>query len=104
LIGSTVALNSTVDGAHALTVAGTATLGGAVGGVTPLTSLTLNNAATLDGPSVTTTGAQNYDGAVTLAGNNTLSGSTVGLNSTVEGAHALTVDGTATLGGAVGNA
>jgi hypothetical protein len=101
LSGSTVGLNSTVDGAHNLTVNGTAILGGAVGGVTELASLTLNNGAALNGGPVKTTGAQTYNGPVILGVDDTLSGSTVTFGSTVDGAHALTVNGTANSAGPV---
>jgi filamentous hemagglutinin family protein len=104
LSGSSVAFDSTVNGAHNLTVNGTATLAGAVGGGTALSSLALNGAANLNGGSVTTTGTQTYDGAVLLGSDYTLSGSSVALNSTVNGAHNLTVNSanTTTFGGAVG--
>ena len=52
---------------------------------------------------VKTTGGQTYGGAVTLTADNVLSGSAVTFDSTVDGAHGLTVNGTATLDGAVGN-
>jgi hypothetical protein len=102
LTGASVALNSTVNGAYALTVDGQATLGGAVGGGTELISLTLADAASLNGGSVKTTGEQDYKGAVTLGANTTLNGSPVVFGSTVNGAHTLAVTGSATFGGAVG--
>ena len=94
---------STVNGAHALTVSGTATLGGAVGGVTPLTSVTLNNAANLNGGSVSTSGAQNYNGTTSLGVSTTLNGTSLGLSGVTGSGNNLTLNnsGTATLGGAV---
>jgi filamentous hemagglutinin family protein len=102
LSGSSVGFASTVDGAHGLTVNGATTLGGRVGDAQQLTALTIDGTAALNGGSVKTTGAQDYKGAVTLGTDNTLSGSAVGFASTVDGAHELTVDGPATLGGKVG--
>ncbi|MGK7944586.1 MAG: CHAT domain-containing protein, partial [Microcystaceae cyanobacterium] len=62
---------STVDGEQSLTIntAGLTRLGGDVGGVTPLNSLTTNEGGTtqLNG-NVTTTGSQTYNDAVTLTG------------------------------------
>ena len=59
-----------MDGAQSLTLnsTGTTTLAGAVGGTTPLSSLTTNAGGTtaVNGGSVTTTGNQTYGDAVTL--------------------------------------
>ncbi|MCX8155624.1 MAG: filamentous hemagglutinin N-terminal domain-containing protein [Verrucomicrobiae bacterium] len=85
LRGASVALSSTVDGGYALTVDGAATLGGAVGGVTKLTSLTLEKGATLNGGAVSTTGDQTYKGAVSLGADTTLRGANLAFNSTVAG-------------------
>jgi uncharacterized repeat protein (TIGR01451 family) len=90
-----VSLVSTVDGARNLTVNGSGliTFGGAVGGTTALTSLTVNGSTLLDG-SVSTTGAQTYDSAVTLGSDVTLTSTgdgAIDLNSTIDGAHSLTV-------------
>ena len=69
--GGGINISGTVDGAHALTLmdtSGPVTLGGVVGGSTPLASLTVNSAAVTLG-SVTTSGNQNYQsGAASLAG------------------------------------
>ncbi|GGY16270.1 hypothetical protein GCM10008098_04400 [Rhodanobacter panaciterrae] len=88
---------STVDGLHNLTVntGGLTTFGGAVGGTTALTSLQTDAAgSTLLGGNVSTSGFQIYNDAVTLGGDATLSstGSAVIFESTVDGAHALTVN------------
>ena len=65
-----IAFNGTIDGAQSLTLnsTGTTTLAGAVGGSTPLSSLTTNAGGTtaVNGGSVTTTGNQVYGDAVTL--------------------------------------
>jgi fibronectin-binding autotransporter adhesin len=108
--GDFVEFDSTVDGAHALTVntpsLGTAFLGN-VGGTTALTSLTLGTGGiTYLAGNVTTSGAQTYGNAVTLLGTSpqTLTGSAVDFVSTLDGAQALTVNasGVTTFGGAVG--
>ena len=80
---------NTVDGAFSLTANSTgATLfGAAVGGVTSLTSLTTNTGGTVSLQSVTTTGAQQYGEAATLAGTYTTTNS------------AFSVAGTTTLAG-----
>ncbi|PWC72880.1 filamentous hemagglutinin N-terminal domain-containing protein, partial [Azospirillum sp. TSH58] len=86
--GSAVLFAGTVDGAHALAVnnKSTTTFSGAVGGTTALASLTTDAAGTSSLKSVTTTGAQTYNDAVTLDG--TYTGGTV------------TTNAAATLGGA----
>ena len=108
---SNVTFGSTVDGANSLTVAagaGTVEYNGTVGGTAPLTSLndTGSGATDLNG-NVTTTGIQNYAGAVLLGANDTLttSNSNVTFGSTVNGAYALNVavgTGTVEYNGAVG--
>ncbi|MEY2428359.1 MAG: trimeric autotransporter adhesin, partial [Verrucomicrobiota bacterium] len=114
--GGAIAFSSTVDGAQALEVntAGTTSFGGAVGGTTPLTSLTTDNPAAaagsiggstaVNGGSVATSGAQTYNDDVTLGADTVLNGSAVTLAKTVNGAAALTVNaaGATTFGGAVG--
>jgi filamentous hemagglutinin family protein len=104
-----IGFGSTVDGAEALAVnSGTnsTTFGGAVGGTRALASLTTNASGTaaINGGSITTTGAQNYGGAVTLGADSTLTGGSVQFSGTLDGAHALTVDssGATTFAGVVG--
>ena len=77
--------------------------------MTPLTSLTTNAGGTtaLNGGTVTTTGAQTYNDAVTLGADTTLTstgGGALTLGSTVNGAQNLTLNtaGLTTLLGAVG--
>jgi hypothetical protein len=106
-----ITLGSTVNGAFALTLnsTGTTTLGGAVGGTTPLTSLTTNlgGSTVLSGGSITTNnGPIVFNDAVNLGASATLNAGTgnVTFASTVNGAQNLTVNstGTTTFGGAVG--
>ena len=97
-----VTFTGDVSGANALTVltAAATTYGGAVN------TASLNQVGTgvtaLNGGSVTTTGMQSYSAAVVLGADTTLSGSGVTLADRVDGAYALTVDGPATLAGAIG--
>jgi hypothetical protein len=88
LRGSSVTVSGTLDSLvapAALTVAGNASFGGAVGAATPLASLGVTGAAALSVPAVATTGAQVYGGATTVPAN-------VGLSST--GGAAITFSGT----------
>ncbi len=62
-----VSFVSTLDGAHALTVSGNASFGGAVGSATMLTSIGVTGTTALNGGSVKTTGAQTYSGATRSA-------------------------------------
>ena len=106
LAGPSISFGSTVDGARGLAVnAATTTFSGVVGGTTALTSLTTNAAGTTQlGGNVTTSGSQTYDDALQLNGNAVLSGSALNLAGSVDGAHALAVNGSAsvTLGGPIG--
>jgi hypothetical protein len=109
LTASAITFLSTVDGAFGLTATATGltTFDGAVGSGTKLASLTVTNGVDLNGGSVATTGAQDYDGPVTLSANATLisaSGS-IAFVSTVDGAHALSVSassGSIGFGGLIG--
>ncbi len=100
LTGSTVTFDSTVDGDHTLTITGNANFDGAVGGTTQLASLYVSGATAL-ASGVATTGTQEYQGAVTLGGAATLTGSTVTFDSTVGGAQGLSIMGNAVIKGAV---
>ncbi|WP_114857042.1 filamentous hemagglutinin N-terminal domain-containing protein [Azospirillum brasilense] len=103
--GSAVLFAGTVDGAYALAVnnKSTTTFSGAVGGTTALASLTTDAAGTSSVKSVTTTGAQTYNDAVTLDG--TYTGSTVTANAAATLVGATTVNaGTATFNGTVNGA
>lgn len=97
-----VAFTGAVSGANALTVtsSGTTTYGGAVD------IASLNQAGTgdtaINGGSVTTSGTQTYVGHVTLGDDAVLTGTTVTLANGADGAHALEIDGTALLTGAIG--
>ena len=104
--------NAPMDGAHALTLntAGTTIFAAAIGGLSPLASLTTDApGATVFSRSgnVTTSGAQTYGDAVLLQTDATLlsSASNIAFLQTVDGAHALTTSasGTNLFGGAVGD-
>jgi fibronectin-binding autotransporter adhesin len=73
---SNITLNNTINGAQSLTIntSGTTTLGGMIGNTTALASLTTNagGITALNGTSITTTGAQNYNDTVTLGSATTL--------------------------------
>ena len=91
--GGIVSFQTTVDGDADLTVNanGATTFAGAVGGSTALTSLATDAAGTTSlGGNVTTTAAQTYNDAVTVAASLTVQGTEVDINSTVAlGANAL---------------
>ena len=101
---------STLDGAVALIAnsTGTTTFGGAVGGTTPLATLTTNalGGTTINGGSIATTGAQTYNDPITLGANTTFDAGAAALsfNSTINGGFSLTANstGTTTFGGIVG--
>jgi len=111
-IGLIISFGSTVDGASNLSVnTGSVTrFVGAVGGGTPLTSVTTNagGLTQINGGAVSSTGAQTYGDAVTLgAANTTLTssgGGNITFDVTVNGASNLTANtnGTTTFTGAVG--
>jgi autotransporter-associated beta strand protein len=69
----TLSLSSALNGAFNLAFggSGTITLNNALGGTTPLTSLTSTAPLILSNGTVTTTGTQTYNGAVTLGANGT---------------------------------
>ena len=95
LTGTTVSLaggvDASTDGGQSLTVQGNAVLG-TVGDNYALSSLTVNGASTLSGTAVNTTGAQSYNGALTLDADVVLEGSSLAFNGSVDGTHALTVN------------
>ena len=102
----TVSAGGTLDGGFGVS-AGTASVNGAIGSGTRLSSISVTGATGI-GANIKTTGAQSY-GAVTLAasvGTDSSTG-TVTFNSTVDdssiGAHTLTVTGNASFGGIVGS-
>jgi hypothetical protein len=109
LTGSTVTLAAGADGAHALVITGNATIGDAIGAHQAVASLSITGSSSLSGGSITTTGDQQYSGAVQLVGDHTLhsSGGALAFGSTIDSAgHAnltLTSDaGAIALGGALG--
>ncbi|NQE35122.1 hypothetical protein E5S67_02852 [Microcoleus sp. IPMA8] len=114
LSGSDITFNNTVDGTSDLTakaVSGNVTFNGAVGAASAIGNLTANstgttafnqtvNAASLTtdaggktelNGNVTTTGAQTYGDAVTIANNPIISGDSITFNNTVNGSSDLTV-------------
>ncbi|HKF73063.1 MAG TPA: hypothetical protein VKB68_15025, partial [Stellaceae bacterium] len=98
LTGSAITFGSTVDGAFGLTAAAAVTtFEGSVGSGTALTSLTVTHTADLNGGSVTTTGAQSYDGPVTLSADATLASTAgnIAFASTIDGAHLLSATASA---------
>jgi hypothetical protein len=106
--GANITFAKTVDGAQTLAVntSGNEIFNGAVGGSTPLTSLTTDGSGTvggsaqLNGGSVTTIGSQTYNDNITLGANTTLNGTTLNLNGALAGnGNNLTLNnsGTATL-------
>jgi hypothetical protein len=106
-----ITFTGTINGAHALSLnagAGDVDLQGAVGGTTPLSSLSATG-NTIAAQAVTTTGAQSYTGAVTLGAGAMLSAGsdiTIADGSTLTGQGALTLqaDDNITLGGGVQSA
>ena len=70
----TVTFGGTVDGGFALTTSTSAITSflGAVGATTPLSSLTVAGASTIEAGLITTSGAQDFASAMTLAGNTML--------------------------------
>ena len=91
-----------VSGANvlAVTTTGTTTYDGAVD------IASLNQAGSgvtaINGGEVTTSGTQHYAGRVVLGDDTTLTGSTITLSNGADGAHALEIDGAASLAGAIG--
>ena len=102
LTASAIKFDATVDGAKALTIAGTATteFSGAVGGITPLTSLTTGTGLTkIYTTDIKTSGNQTYKGKLQLENNVSLfssaeAGGVILFESSVEdnAAHSLSVE------------
>ncbi len=106
----TILFYSTVNGGYSLTVntAGTTVFGGAVGGVTALSSLTTDAGGTtqIGASMMKTTGSQTYNDAVVLGMDVALTSTGAGgisINSTVNGEYSLAVNtaGTTVFGGLV---
>ncbi|HWK83359.1 MAG TPA: filamentous hemagglutinin N-terminal domain-containing protein, partial [Caldimonas sp.] len=95
LTAPSIAFGNTLDGPFALTLqsAGPTSFAGAVGATVPLASLTANGggAVQLTGPSIETSGAQSYSGALQLGGSARLTGSALTLGGPVSGATDLTL-------------
>jgi len=104
-----VAFNGTVDSAAGagrditVVTTGTTSFTGTIGAARALDTLTVNGSSQI-GASITSTGAQTFVGAATLTSDSALTGSSVSFGSTLDGAHALTVNAaTTTFGAAVGS-
>ena len=79
--GASITFNGTIDGAFALVLNGGAiSLPNAVGGVTPLMSVTASGSSISVQNVVTTTGAQSYTGVATLDADLITSGGAVVVN------------------------
>src|SRR5205814_186663 len=93
LTGASITVSGTLDGAHALAVqsAGATSFGASVGGTVPLASFSSQGGGSVGllAPSVTTSGAQSYGGALQLSGSTTLTGSALTFSSAVSGAQDL---------------
>ena len=106
---STVDSATTTPNSLTLTASGLSTFNGAVGATHALNSLTVSNAAMLNGNTITTNSNQLYSGAVSLGTNNLLtSGGSIGFASTVDSATStaknltLTATGLTSLNAALG--
>jgi filamentous hemagglutinin family protein len=86
LTGDTVTFNSTVNGDHSLTIEGDAVFGDNVGGTDKLSSLDAGGTVTLNGNYIGTSGAQMYDGTLTLNGDSVLESTGGGGDITFNGA------------------
>jgi hypothetical protein len=102
LTGTVVTFGGTLDNGWTLGITGAAIFNGAVGGVTPLTSVTVSLTTGINGGVVTTTGIQTYTGAATLGANAALTGTVVTFGGTLNNAWTLGITGGAIFGGAVG--
>lgn len=108
--GGDITFDSTIDGAHALTVdtGELSTFDGSIGTAEALSSLTTDaSESTRLGGSVYTTGLQKFGNPVTLTGNAVLdssAGGSVAFTSTVDGSYALRIDtsGMTSISGYVG--
>jgi len=101
-----ISFDDIIDGAWALILdAGTSgvQLDAALGGSTPLTSLSATGASiALNGGAITTTGTQTFNGASSLGAATTLDASGVTFNGTLNGGYALDLAGNVSFGGVVG--
>ena len=105
-----VTFTGTVNGSNTLTVntAGTTRFNSAVGGITPLSSLTTDSGGTTQINDVTTVGAQNYNDSVVLLADTVLTtnNSDIHIGGTLNGAFNLGITagtGNVSFGGNVGN-
>ncbi len=94
-----VSFDSTLDGAQTLTINGgtnTSTFTGAIGGITPLTSLSVTGVTITQSSSNTTTGQVSYTGstAINVGGNITTNGGIISLNGPLTISNSPTLDAT----------
>jgi hypothetical protein len=98
---SNITLGGTIDGAYTLTVnsSGTTHFNGAVGGTTPLTSLTTNamGMVSIDTNTIRTSGTQTFHDMVSVMGDATFTASQMTFNAAVMGAGDLNWVGPVTL-------
>ncbi|QDT63214.1 hypothetical protein [Calycomorphotria hydatis] len=109
LTGTTISfastLNGTTAGMESLAITGNASFSGVVGS-TALEFLTVSGTTTINSSTISTSGVQTYDGAVTLGADTNLTGSIITFNDDVDGTtsgmESLTVTGNAVLGDTTG--
>jgi hypothetical protein len=104
---ASLSFGSTLNGAQALTIAGgsgTTTFTGAVGGTTPLSSLSATAATVTQSSTAKTTGALSYTGstAINVSGNVTTSGGVITMTGPVTASGSPTFDSTNAGGTAAG--
>jgi hypothetical protein len=97
-------LNSFSTTPYSMSITGAAFFDGAVGGIYPLNNLSVSSTSAINGGSVATSGAQTYNGPVTLGTNTVLTGDNITFASTLNGAYNLIINdsGTTTFDNAVG--
>lgn len=98
--------DAATPGQQGLSITGPAQLPVALGSQAALKSLVITGDAVLDGGSVTTTGAQRYDGALSLGQATTLTGTGLAFGGAIDGAVGLTLtagSGDVQIGAAIGH-
>ncbi|MBL8490797.1 MAG: hypothetical protein JNM82_08465, partial [Rhodocyclaceae bacterium] len=102
LTAANIRFASTVDGGYVLQLTGNGRFDAAVGGVTPLASMSVSGTSQIGGGSIATIGTQTFTGGVTLAADTLLTASAAGFGAAVDGAHDLGIFGDAGFAGPVG--
>ena len=106
LLGTTTTFNGTVaGGTHSLDITGNAVFGDAGGDiVTGLSKLQVSGTTLINSSTISSSGVQTYNDAVTLGGDTSLFGTTTTFNGTVAGGtHSLDITGNAVFGDAGGD-